>query len=75
MGNVSDVDAVGEGAEYDGLAEVQAALDDAAHAHRAHVGNDAGDDAVVTHDVDHKALCEHIQFRGAEAKGMLLSLS
>ena len=52
MGNVSDVDAVGEGAEYDGLAEVQAALDDAAHAHRAHVRRDARDRAVVTHYVD-----------------------
>ena len=56
MRDVADVDEVSEGAEDDCLAEVETALDDAANAHRAHVGRDARDRAVVTHYVDHQAL-------------------
>ena len=56
MRDVADVDGVCERAEDDCLSEVEAALDDAAHAHGAHVGRDAGDGAVVTHYVDHQAL-------------------
>ena len=58
MGDVADVDGVGEGSEDDGLAEVEAALDDAAHPHSAHVGRDARDRAVVAHYVDHQTLEE-----------------
>ena len=58
MRDVADVDGVCERAEDDGLAEVEAALDDAAHAHRAHVGRDARDGAVVAQYVDHQALNE-----------------